>query len=65
MAATPTSAAAISSFWIRESRLIGPFFPIHLLSVFVIYTRVTARLSAYRGTIAAHQRSMVELDRLG
>jgi uncharacterized membrane protein len=27
---------AISSFWIHEIRLVGPFSPIHLLSIFVL-----------------------------
>jgi uncharacterized membrane protein len=27
-------AVAISSFWIHEIRLVGPFSPIHLLSIF-------------------------------
>ena len=28
------AAVAISSFWIHEIRLVGPFSPIHLLSIF-------------------------------
>ena len=30
------AAVAISSFWIHEIRLVGPFSPIHLLSIFAL-----------------------------
>ena len=36
------ACAAISSFWIMEFRLIGPFSPIHGLSIYVLW-------SLYRG----------------
>ena len=29
---------AISSFWIQQIRLVGPFSPIHLLSILVLVT---------------------------
>ena len=37
---------AISSFWIHEIRLVGPWSPIHLLSVFAPVMLVLAVLSA-------------------
>ncbi|SFO76568.1 hypothetical protein SAMN03159463_02866 [Mesorhizobium sp. NFR06] len=29
---------AVSSFWIQQIRLIGPFSPIHVLSILVLVT---------------------------
>jgi len=41
-------AVAISSFWIHEIRLVGPFSPIHLLSIFAPIMLVLAVLHARR-----------------
>ena len=43
------AAVAISSFWIHEIRLVGPFSPIHLLSIFtpvMLVLAVVARPAA-------------------
>lgn len=45
------AVTSLSSFWIAEIRLIGPFSPIHLLSIYVLYT-------LYSGVIAARQRKI-------
>ncbi|MFC3613081.1 DUF2306 domain-containing protein [Lutimaribacter marinistellae] len=52
---------AISSFWIHEFRLIGPFSPIHLLSILVLVTLVYSIRAVRRGNITAHRASMIQL----
>lgn len=47
---------SLSSFWIAEIRLLGPFSPIHLLSCFVLCTLVISVAAARRGNIYAHRR---------
>ena len=32
------ATVAVSSFWIHQIRLVGPWSPIHLLSIFVLVT---------------------------
>jgi uncharacterized membrane protein len=50
---------AVSSFWIHELRIWGPWSPIHLLSImalaFLPYGVVMARM----GVIRAHKKTMV------
>jgi len=46
---------AISSFGIYTLRWIGPFSPVHLLSVYVLYGLVRSVRHARRGEVAAHQ----------
>lgn len=55
------AAVAVTSFFINEIRLIGPFSPIHLLSVLVLVGLVQAIRAARSGQIAAHQRHMRNL----
>jgi len=52
---------AISSFFINDFRIIGPFSPIHLLSCLVIYSLWHAVQYARRGNITGHKRTMVSL----
>jgi uncharacterized membrane protein len=52
---------AISSFWIRQIRLIGPFSPIHLLSILVLITVPLAVWHAHHHHVARHRRMMVAL----
>ena len=49
---------AISSFFIHTIRLIGPFSPIHLLSILTLVTLPLAVLRARRGDIAGHRKLM-------
>lgn len=56
---------ALSSFAIHELRVIGPFSPIHLLSIFVLYVLIKAITAARQGRIAQHKRSMILLYILG
>jgi len=55
------AAVALSSFWIHEFRMLGPFSPIHLLSLLVLATLVYAIRAVRQGRIVAHKRAMVQL----
>ena len=52
---------AVSSFWIQSLRLIGPFSPIHLLSILTLVTLPRAIYLARRGDVAGHRRIMLML----
>jgi uncharacterized membrane protein len=52
---------AISSFWIQQIRLIGPFSPIHLLSIIVLITVPLAVWHAHMHRVAKHRRVMISL----
>lgn len=52
---------AISSFWIQEMRLIGPFSPIHLLSIVVLVTVPLAVWYAHSHKVTAHRGAMIKL----
>jgi uncharacterized membrane protein len=54
-------AVAISAFWIHEIRLIGPFSPIHLLSIFTPIMLVLAVLHARRHNVSAHKKAMTTI----
>ncbi len=49
---------ALSSFWIHEMRWIGPFGPIHLLSLFVLWALPRSVLFARHGDVVAHAKGM-------
>ena len=49
---------AASSFWIHEIRLLGPWSPIHLLSIFTPIMLPIAVWRARRHRIADHRRIM-------
>ncbi len=50
-----------SSFFIHDIRLWGPFSPIHLLSLLVLFGIVSAIFEARRRDVKAHRRSMILL----
>jgi uncharacterized membrane protein len=52
-------AVAISSFWIHEIRLVGPFSPIHLLSIFTLVMLPLAVWRAHTHRVADHRRIMI------
>jgi uncharacterized membrane protein len=52
---------AVSSFWIHDLRMIGPFSPIHLLSIFTLAVLPLAVLAARRHDVARHRRAMLGL----
>ena len=49
---------SISSFWIQTIRVIGPFSPIHFLSIFTIWSIFEAIRSAKNGNIRRHKLMM-------
>ena len=50
---------AVSSFWIRQIRLVGPFSPIHLLSIFTLVMLPLAVLAAHRHDVKRHRKAMI------
>jgi uncharacterized membrane protein len=52
---------ALSSFWINEIRLVGPFSPIHLLSIFTLVMVPLAVWKAHHHDVATHRRIMMYL----
>jgi uncharacterized membrane protein len=55
------AVVALSSFFIHQLRLWGPFSPIHLLSIFTLTTLPLAVYHAWRGRIGSHQWAMLSL----
>jgi uncharacterized membrane protein len=49
---------AFSSFFIHTIRMVGPFSPIHILSIITLIAVPRAILAARRGDYAAHRRGM-------
>ena len=52
------ATVAASSFWIHEVRLLGPWSPIHLLSIFTLIMLPIAVWRARRHRVADHRRIM-------
>jgi uncharacterized membrane protein len=52
-------AVAISSFWIHELKLLGPWSPIHLLSIFTLVVLPLAVWRARHHDVAGHRRIMI------
>ena len=52
-------AVAISSFWIHTIRLVGPFSPIHLLSIFTLAMLPLAVWRARHHEVVGHRRIMI------
>jgi uncharacterized membrane protein len=50
---------AISSFWIHQIRLLGPWSPIHLLSIFTLIVLPLAVWRAHHHDVANHRRIMI------
>ena len=55
------AVVAISSFWIHQIRLVGPWSPIHLLSIFTLTVLPLAVWKAHRHEVRAHRRIMIFL----
>jgi uncharacterized membrane protein len=53
------AAVAISSFWIHQIRLLGPWSPIHLLSIFTLLMLPLAVWRAHQHRVADHRRIMI------
>jgi uncharacterized membrane protein len=52
---------AASSFWINQLRVVGPWSPIHLLSIFTLVMVPLAVWKAHSHQVAAHRRIMISL----
>jgi uncharacterized membrane protein len=50
-----------SSFWIHQIRLLGPWSPIHLLSILTLLMLPLAVWKAHRHRVADHRRIMILL----
>ena len=50
---------AVSSFWIHEIRLLGPWSPIHLLSIMVLVLLPVAVVAARRHNVSRHRKTMI------
>jgi uncharacterized membrane protein len=59
--ATLMLVIAVSSFFIHQIRLWGPFSPIHLLSIFTLVTLPLAVLRAHRHQVERHRNAMLGL----
>ena len=55
------AVVAASSFWIHQIRLVGPFSPIHLLSIFTLVMLPLSVWKAHSHQVAAHRRIMISL----
>ncbi|WGD56485.1 DUF2306 domain-containing protein [Bradyrhizobium sp. CB1650] len=55
------AVVAASSFWIHQLRLVGPFSPIHLLSIFTLVVLPLAVWRAHTHRVADHRRMMIFL----
>ena len=53
------AVVAASSFWIHQIRLVGPFSPIHLLSIFSLVLLPLAVWRAHTHRVADHRRIMI------
>jgi uncharacterized membrane protein len=52
---------AVSSFWIHSIRIIGPFSPIHALSIFTLVMLPLAVLQAHRHRVLDHRKAMISI----
>src|ERR1700759_3397767 len=52
---------AASSFWIHQIRLVGPWSPIHLLSIFTLVMLPLAVWKAHTHQVVSHKRIMILL----
>jgi uncharacterized membrane protein len=50
---------AASSFWIHEIRLLGPWSPIHLLSILVLAMLPVAVIAARGHNVSGHRKTMI------
>ncbi|MBN8993083.1 MAG: DUF2306 domain-containing protein [Rhizobiales bacterium] len=55
------AVVAISSFWIHQIRLVGPWSPIHLLSVFTPIMLVLGVWHARRHQVRGHRITMLSI----
>ena len=56
---------AVSSFWIQNIRLVGPFSPIHLTSIYILVILPFAVLAARGHKVSRHRKLMTGLFVVG
>lgn len=52
---------ALSSFWIHNIKLWGPWSPIHFLSIFALITTPLAVYAAHKHRVRSHKRAMISI----
>src|SRR5437763_16101619 len=52
---------SVSSFWIHDLRIWGPWSPIHLLSIFTLMTVPLGVWAAHRHDVNRHRRTMISI----
>jgi uncharacterized membrane protein len=55
------ASVAVSSFWIHQIRLFGPWSPIHLLSIFTLTMLPFGVWMAHRHRVVDHRRIMISI----
>ena len=55
------AAVAVSSFWIHQIRLVGPWSPIHLLSIFTPIMPVVGVMAARGHNVRRHKITMISI----
>jgi uncharacterized membrane protein len=55
------AVVAASSFWIHQIKLLGPWSPIHLLSIFTLVMLPLGVWRAHRHDVNAHRRTMISI----
>ena len=55
------ACVAVSSFWIHQIRLLGPWSPIHLLSIFTLAMLPLGVWRAHRHRVTDHRRIMISI----
>ncbi len=50
-----------SSFWINQLRVVGPWSPIHLLSIFTLVMLVMGVVAAHRHDVRHHTIAMISI----
>lgn len=53
------ATVAVSSFWIQGLRMMGPFSPIHVLSVLTLVMLPLGVIGARRHRVEAHRQTML------
>jgi len=56
---------SLSSFFINDIRVIGPFSPIHILSVLVLYSLFSSVRAIRRGNVKKHKKEMLAVYAYG
>lgn len=55
------ASVAVSSFWIHKIKLVGPWSPIHLLSLFTLAMLPLAVWRAHTHRVVDHRRAMISI----